>query len=409
MKNDDLKVPRLRFKGFEGGWKIKKLNEVLDKVSEPVKVEIGKTYREIGIRSHGKGLFHKEPILGETLGDKRVFWIKENAFIVNIVFAWEQAIARTTSKEIGFIASHRFPMFQSKNQLADVDFIFYLFSTKKGKSLLELASPGGAGRNKTLGQKEFDNLKLTLPTLPEQKKIAAFLTLADEKINQLARKKQLLETYKKGVMQGLFSREIRFEGFDGAWEVKRLGEIGRAFNGLSGKSKDDFGTGFRFITYKQIFDKSVIDLSRCGFVEIQDDESQNKARFGDVFFTGSSETPSEVGFASVLLEEVEDLYLNSFCFGYRINSFDELNPRFAQFLFHSEKVRADIIQLAQGSTRYNMSKTQFLKLEIEIPSKAEQEKIANYLTAIDEKTGAVSGQLSAARVWKKGLLQQLFV
>lgn len=394
MKNDDLKVPRLRFAGFGGEWKSKKLNEVLDKVSEPVKVEIGKTYREVGIRSHGKGLFHKEPILGETLGDKRVFWIKENAFIVNIVFAWEQAIARTTSNEIGFIASHRFPMFQSKNQLADIDFIFYLFSTKKGKSLLELASPGGAGRNKTLGQKEFDNLKLTLPTLPEQKKIAAFLTLADEKINQLARKKQLLETYKKGVMQGLFSQKVRFAGFEGEWEVKRLGEVANVKMGQSPESiyYNNEGLGLPLI-------QGNADLSnRRTNPKMFSSRYTKECNVGDIILS----VRAPVGAASKSIHNA--------CIGRGVCSISSNGLIIQDFLFQwlidfEPKWR----EFEQGSTFTAINGNDIKMVEIALPSLAEQEKIAKCLTAIDEKIGAVSGQLAAARVWKKGLLQQLFV
>ena len=130
-------------------WTVKSLGSVLERVSCPVIPDV--LYREIGIRSHGKGIFHKKPVLGKSLGNKRVFEVHGDCFVVNIVFAWEQAVARTTSNEVGMIASHRFPMYRPVDGLCDVDFLLYYFKTKKGKYLLELASPGGAGRNKTLG------------------------------------------------------------------------------------------------------------------------------------------------------------------------------------------------------------------------------------------------------------------
>lgn len=106
-------------------------------------------------------------------------------------------------------------------------------------------------------------------------------------------------------------------------------------------------------------------------------------QFGDVFFTVSSETPNEIGMSSVLLDEIEELYLNSFCFGFRANSLSELNPYFSRYLFRSENFRNEIIKLAQGSTRYNMSKLQLLKIEILLPCIEEQTKIANFLSAIE--------------------------
>ena len=136
------------------GWSRRKITEILERVAKPVSPQENTKYREIGIRSHGKGIFHKDPVTSLDLGNKRVFEVIPNSFVVNIVFAWEQAVAKTTENEIGFIASHRFPQFQPKNNSCDIDYLLYLFKTSKGKHLLGLASPGGAGRNKTLGQKE---------------------------------------------------------------------------------------------------------------------------------------------------------------------------------------------------------------------------------------------------------------
>ncbi|RLD63093.1 MAG: hypothetical protein DRJ01_04660 [Bacteroidetes bacterium] len=157
-------------------WKTYILKEILQRYSNPVKVESDKLYSQIGIRSHGKGIFHKEPVSGKSLGNKRVFWIEENKLILNIVFAWERAITKTTVKEIGMIASHRFPMYEPVKDLLNLDFILYFFLTPRGKSFLELASPGGAGRNKTLGQTAFENLKISIPSLKEQNKISSFFT-----------------------------------------------------------------------------------------------------------------------------------------------------------------------------------------------------------------------------------------
>jgi type I restriction enzyme S subunit len=130
-------VPRLRFPEFcgEGEWEKQKVSSLLSKISNPVNVDLHKSYQQIGIRSHGKGVFHKEFVSGKELGNKRVFWVEEDAFIVNIVFAWEQAVAITTKREWGMIASHRFPMYKSMNGMSNVNFIKYFFLTKKGKGI----------------------------------------------------------------------------------------------------------------------------------------------------------------------------------------------------------------------------------------------------------------------------------
>jgi len=223
------KIPLLRFPQFKEEWQLKKFGSLVNRISDPVNVDDEKLYKQIGIRSHGKGLFYKDAVTGKSLGDKRVFWIKEETFVVNIVFAWEQAVAKTTVKEIGMIASHRFPMYLPINTKSNLDYLVHFFLTKKGKFLLELASPGGAGRNKTLGQKEFENLKFHIPSSEEQINIASFLTALDNKLTQLKQKKSLLDQYKQGIMQKIFSQEIRFKDEDGKefpeWEKKKLGEL----------------------------------------------------------------------------------------------------------------------------------------------------------------------------------------
>ena len=214
-------------------------------------------------------------------------------------------------------------------------------------------------------------------------------------------------------MQQLFTGKLRFKDENGKaypkWEEKRLGEIGNTFNGLTGKTKENFGVGEPYIQYMQIFANSKIDISKCGLVQIDKNEEQQRVQYGDVFFTTSSETPDEIGTCSVLLNEVGEMYLNSFCFGFRPNSFEKLFPSFASYLFRNEIFRRIIVRLAQGSTRYNMSKVQLMKLKVLLPSKVEQQKIANYLSSIDTKIEIISNQINQTQTYKKGLLQQMFI
>lgn len=199
-------LPALRFPEFKekGSWKNQKISDLLVRASNPVDVDPRQNYREIGIRSHGKGVFHKDAVSGKKLGNKRVFWVEEDAFVVNIVFAWELAVANTAREEQGMIASHRFPMYFPKNNKSNTKYMKYFFLTHKGKELLWIASPGGAGRNKTLSQKDFDNLDLLIPDVKEQKKIADCLSSLDDLITIQAQEIENLKTHKKGLMQQLF-------------------------------------------------------------------------------------------------------------------------------------------------------------------------------------------------------------
>ena len=186
-----------------------------------------------------------------------------------------------------------------------------------------------------------------------------------------------------------------------------LGAIGSTYNGLTGKSRDDFGEGKPYIQYKQIFDDSKIDVTRFEYVRIDTKEKQNRVLFGDVFFTVSSETPNEIGTASVLLDNVDELYLNSFCFGYR-SSHQILSPWFARYLFRSELFRNEIVKLAQGSTRYNMSKAALMKLIVGLPTLPEQQKIASFFTAIDQKISQLKRKETLLEQYKKGVMQKIF-
>ena len=182
--------------------------------------------------------------------------------------------------------------------------------------------------------------------------------------------------------------KLRFPKFElaEAWVTKPLGSIGQTLNGLSGKSGDDFGQGKPFITYKQVFDCASVDLAKCELVKIGENENQNEIKRGDILFTTSSETPDEVGYASVVLSSPsEPVYLNSFCFSFRPNSLNELVPEFSRYLFHSPIYRKLVIVLAQGSTRFNISKVAFLKLALPLPQTEEQKKIAEFLAPLDER------------------------
>jgi type I restriction enzyme, S subunit len=198
--------PRRRFPEFRDRreWEGKRIGELLEKVSFPIDVQADKTYCEIGVRSHGKGIFHKNEVKGSTIGTKRVFRVVEDAFVLNIIFAWEQAVAFTTKAEAGMIASHRFPMFLPKSNACDVRFIKLALLTPAGKHLLGVASPGGAGRNRTLGQDEFEKMEIVVPDKDEQAKIADAVLGTEALLTAQSRKLDGLRTHRKSLMQQLF-------------------------------------------------------------------------------------------------------------------------------------------------------------------------------------------------------------
>lgn len=207
-------IGHTKFKKTEIGelpasWEVKRISDVMKMLHNPVKVSPSTLYQEIGIRSHGKGIFVKPPIKGTELGNKRVFWIQPNCLIVNIVFAWERAIAYTTEQENGKIASHRFPMYYPIKEKIDVVFLTKYFLSKIGNFYIKGASPGGAGRNKTLGQKSFQKIPIPIPPIKEQKIIAdTILKFEEMEASQISDLNKLLEI-KKGLMSDLLNGRVR--------------------------------------------------------------------------------------------------------------------------------------------------------------------------------------------------------
>lgn len=405
--------PKLRFPEFMDEWKEYRISEVFDKVVNPVIVEKNKYYKQIGIRSHGKGLFYKEEVTGGELGNKRVFWIEPDCFVVNIVFAWERAVAKLTEAERGMIASHRFPMYKPKAQVLDLDYITEYFVTFYGHKILILASPGGAGRNKTLGQEEFAKSKIKLPSYVEQKKIAKFLFSVDDLIQVLEEEVSSLEEQKKGIMQKLFNREVRFKADNGSefpeWEEKTLGEIGNFYGGLTGKSKEDFGIGEKkYITYINVYKNTFIQHDLLENVDIKDGERQHTVEYGDILFTQSSETVEEVGLTSVYLYD-DKPYLNSFCMGLHLKDTSYLLPQYMGYLMRSPFIRRMIIREGQGISRINLAASRIIDVKLAIPCLKEQRRISDCLLAYDEAIQIKKDKLEVWKEIKKGLLQQMFV
>ena len=199
--------------------------------------------------------------------------------------------------------------------------------------------------------------------------------------------------------------EIRFEGFTDPWEQRKLGNCGTTYGGLTGKTKEDFGHGnARFIPYTNVFDNPLTDTKRLEAVEI--DSSQNQVAYGDAFFTVSSETPDEVGMSSVWLSDQEDVYLNSFCFGYRQDS--TFDPHYLAYMLRSRSVRPNLTLLAQGISRFNISKNKVMELSVPVPSAVEQEQLGQYFTKLDSLITLHQRKYDKLCTVKKSMLDKMF-
>lgn len=265
----------------------------------------------------------------------------------------------------------------------------------------DIISNSSVSANTNINQEALKKLRLKVPPLPEQKAIAQVLSDTDILIQTLEQKLAKKRAIKQGAMQQLLTPKED-------WEVKKLGEIGKTFGGLSGKSKPDFSNGnSKYIPFMNIMSNPIIDTTYLDSVFIKKNEIQNKAIKGDLFFNGSSETPEEVGLCSVLLENISNLYLNSFCFGFRLYNQEEFNGLYLSYFFRSDEGRKLFYSLAQGATRYNLSKANFLKLEFSIPYPKEQTRIATILSDMDAEIAQLEQKLDKYKLLKQGLMQEL--
>ena len=180
----------------------------------------------------------------------------------------------------------------------------------------------------------------------------------------------------------------------------RLKEIGTFYSGLSGKSKSDFSEGNALlVTYRNIFNNPVLNPAIKDTVVVGKDEKQNEVLWGDILITGSSETPADAGMSSVVLFNLQEkMYLNSFCFGFRLNDMNEALPSYIGHLLRSTSIRAAISKTAFGVTRFNVNRMRFADIEIPLPPLNIQKDMVSIL---DSFTSLIDKMKQEAEMRKK--------
>lgn len=254
----------------------------------------------------------------------------------------------------------------------------------------------------------FERLDILVPPIGEQESIASALDGVDALISSLDRLLAKKRRIKQGVMRQLLSRSWRLPGFSQPWAPRALGELGFSYGGLTGKTKADFGDGAgRFITFMNVMSNVIIDCDALGRVRVSPSEPQSRVMKGDLFFNGSSETPQDVGMCAVLLADVENVFLNSFCFGFRLHDDRDADGLFLAYYFRSSEGRELLRFLAQGATRYNLSKTALLKVEFPLPPLEEQIAIAGVLSDIDAEIEALRTRRAKTFQLRQGMMETL--
>ena len=394
---DDLS--RLSIERLPSGWRIQTLSQLVEKHAAAVLPEPTEVYREIGIRSHGKGIFHKEPVRGRELGDKRVFLIKPGCLVFNIVFAWEGAVGLTSSREAGMIASHRFPTFLPRDgRSVDTEFLRRFFLTQLGVRLLGDASPGGAGRNRTLNQKLLEQIPIPVPPLAEQQKIASILSSVDDAIEASQAVIDQLQVVKKAMMaelltKGLPGRHKKFKQTElgqvpEEWEVMPLGELLEGIDGgwsplceASPAGPDDWG---------------VLKVSAASWGEFRQNENKKlpstlaprpalEVKAGDLILSRAN-TPELVGRSVLVRQTRPRLMLSDKLLRLRSRS-KLVDAAFLNLVLGTPQSRAQIEDGASGTSRSmrNISQEKLRTVVVPVPSTSEQREIAMIIDACSDR------------------------
>ncbi|MEB6565244.1 restriction endonuclease subunit S [Acinetobacter towneri] len=396
-----MATPKLRFKDFGEDWTAKKLSQVAnltsskrvhlsDYVSEGIPFFRGKEITELK-----SGIFPKDILY---ISKKQYEDFKEkfgapqnNEILMTAVGTLANTYLINTDFEFYFKDGN---LIWFKDINADPNFLMILLDARKNDVL---ASAIGSTQ-KALTIANLNKLIFNFPSNEEQTKIASFLSNVDEKISQLTQKHELLSQYKQGMMQKLFSQQIRFKADDGSefgeWEERKLGEVCRFVNGRAYKQTEWEKEGTPVIRLQNLtgsgkeYYYSNLNLPDHQYCYNNDLLYMWSATFGPVFWQGEK---------AIFHYHIWKIEVNP----------QLLDKKYMYFLLDemTEKMKRSL----NGSTMLHVTKQGMENTEKIIPSLPEQTKIANFLSAIDQKVEVVAQQIEQAKQWKKGLLQQMFV
>lgn len=386
MKNDTL-TPQIRFKGFEEEWISKCFGDIL----------ISESYKSYLAEPTPNGLY---PIIQQ--GD-------------NPIVGYSNSSPFNEYEDVVLYGDHTTSVYKPLTPfLLSTDGLKMLKASGIIGTFLAL-SISTYGPKPEGYKRHFSILQTRTCCYPsnraEQSAIGEYFRRVDELITEAEREVSRLEKMKQASLQKMFPRpgesvpEVRFADFTQQWKAKKLGELGSTYSGLSGKTREDFGHGnARFITYMNVFTNPIASSSMIEAVE--QDQSQTPVKYGDILFTTSSETPDEVGMSSVWKYNIPDMYLNSFCFGYRLSQKVELD--YIAYYLRSTVFRSNMKILAQGISRYNISKSQVMELPVQLPSLEEQAAIGEYFRNLDSLIDARRRRVAKLRDIKKACLDKMF-
>ena len=381
-------IPKLRFKEFDDDWMKKKLRNVSDFLDSK-RIPLSQTERKT---KKGKYPYYGASGVIDFVDD----YIFDGEYIL---LGEDGANILMRNSPLAFLATGKFWV----NNHAHV-----ILAKESNKFLAESLERIKYDKYNTgtaqpkLNAEVCKNILINIPSLKEQQKIATFLTAVDTKIQQLTKKKTLLEAYKKGIMQQLFSQQLRFKNDDGGsfpdWEEKKLGEIGKIITGKTPTtSKEELWNGdIQFITPTDIEEnkkfqketkRTIVRTKNINILPVNTIVYTCIASIGKMCITTKE---------SITNQQINSIIPNK-------------NYNFEYVYYYLLFLTPKIKSTQANTTLPIINKTDFSKFKIKIPSLKEQQKIATYLSAIDKKIKNVQTQIEKTQTFKKGLLQQMFV
>ena len=416
-----MAVPKLRFKEFDGDWSNKKIGNIASKVGS------GSTPRggAEAYTDHGIIFIRSQNVNNDQLLLDDVAYIPEET---HVKMSGSKVIANDillniTGASIGrsCVVPHDFTEANVNQHVCiirtpndDPIFVQSFLSSENGQNAIQSKQAGGGREG--LNFQAIRSIDFHFPpSKAEQTKIASFLSAVDEKISQLTQKHALLSQYKQGMMQKLFSQQISFKADDGS-EFGEWGEykifdlaIDKTLNNGVFNDQNKVGKGYKLINVLDMYIQRDIDESRLSLLDIDKKEfERNKVNYGDIFFTRSSLVKEGIAFSNVYLGVSNDITYD----GHLIKLSPDLNiiePKFLNYCLKVAYVRKQLIQGGKTATMTTIGQQEVGNTLVKIPCLEEQIRIANFLSAIDQKIDVVSKQIEQAKQWKKGLLQQMFI
>ena len=399
-ENKVLNVPHLRFPEFTEEWVTKSINDLAVVIGGGTPDTTVKSYWDGEIQWFTPSEIGKNKYVDSSLRTITEVGLNNSSAKLlppNTILLSSRATIGECSLSLRECATNQgFQCLVSKK--CNVDFLYYLIQTKKkdlirkscGSTFLEISA------------NEVRKIQVSVPSDVEQQKIAELLSLIDERI---ATQNKIIEKY-ESLIQAICDTLIEAEQHKVELSFNDFGE---PYSGLSSKSAEDFGEGYQYITYMNVYQNQIIDTTDVGLVKINETEQQSVVRYGDILFTLSSETPNEVGMGAVYLGDTYPLYLNSFCFGVHIIDESKIFPPFLAYYISTKSFRKAVFPLAQGSTRFNLQKNDFMKKMFLFPMVEKQNKIYTTLKAYSDKLSIEKHIAKLFCEQKSFLLRQLFI